>query len=691
MTAKIKIDNLRASIEAHNHRYYIDNEPIINDIEFDELLKQLQGLEKQHPEFFDANSPTNRIGSDISSGFNSAKHKYPMYSLANSYSIEEIMTFMQRVEKEFTEEHINYCAELKFDGTAISLTYENGRFTRALTRGDGTVGDDVSANVRTIRSIPMRLRGDNHPEYLEVRGEIFLPFSNFDRLNAIRVDIGEEPFANARNAASGTLKLQSPSTVAERGLEAIFYDLRTETHLVSTHFKTIQKLKEWGFKTSPHTQMCRNIDEVVVFLNRWNKERETLPYATDGAVIKVDDIIMQRNLGFTSKSPRWAVAYKFKAETVKTRLLTIDYQVGRTGAITPVANLKPVLLSGTTVKRASLHNAEQIAMHDIRIGDNVWVEKGGEIIPKITKVEINDRPDNTHPVEFATNCPKCNSELVKEPTQAKHYCPNTNGCEPQIVGKIVHFVSRKAMYIDALGEETIQMLFDKELIHSSADLYKLTRADLLPLERMGEQSVKNILEGINQSRNIPYQKLLFALGIRYVGENTAKKIAKAIPSLEQLKITTLEELVEIEEVGNIVAQSIVDFFADNKNVEIVTRLEQQGLQIIGEKIISLSEILQGRNVVITGTFTTLSRDRIKELIELHGGKNQSSVSKTTNILVAGTGVGPAKMEKATKLGTIIISEADFLTMINNTSKISVLEDITSTEELIIDNEHPTIF
>ncbi len=690
MTPQNKIENLRTAIEAHNQRYYIDNEPIIGDREFDEMLKQLQGLEKQHPEFFDANSPTNRVGSDIISGFNAEKHKHPMYSLANSYSIEEIMAFMQRVEKEFPEQEIDYCAELKFDGTAISITYENGRFTRALTRGDGTVGDDVSANVRTIRSIPMTLRGDNHPEYLEVRGEIFLPFSNFDRLNAVRIDIGEEPFANARNAASGTLKLQSPATVAERGLEAIFYDLRTETHPASTHFNTIQKLTEWGFKTSPHTKLCRNIGGVIEFLNQWDKQRETLPYATDGAVIKVDNIIMQRNLGFTSKSPRWAVAYKFKAETVKTRLLSIDYQVGRTGAITPVANLEPVLLSGTTVKRASLHNAEQIALHDIRVGDNVWVEKGGEIIPKITKVELADRPDNTHSVEFATHCPKCATLLVKELTQAKHYCPNSNGCEPQIVGRIVHFVSRKAMYIDALGEETIQMLFDKKLIHSSADLYTLSRADLLPLERMGEQSVKNILEGINQSRNIPYHKLLFALGIRYVGENTAKKIAKAIPSLEQLKHTTLEQLIEIEEVGGIVAQSIVDFFADIKNIEIVNRLEQQGLQIIGEEVASLSEILQGRNVVITGTFTTLSRDRIKELIELHGGKNQSSVSKTTNILVAGAGVGPAKMEKATKLGTIIISESEFLKMLSPEDNMPVAEPQT-TQEQPVANAPLTLF
>ena len=691
MTAKIRIDTLRASIEAHNQRYYIDNEPIINDVEFDKLLKQLQELEKEFPEFFDANSPTNRVGSDIRSGFTAVKHKYPMYSLSNSYSIEEILAFMQRVEKEFPEEHIDYCAELKFDGTAISLTYENGRFIRALTRGDGTSGDDVSANVRTIRTIPMTLRGDNHPEYMEVRGEIFLPFSNFDRLNAIRVDIGEEPFANARNAASGTLKLQSPSTVAERGLEAIFYDLRTETHPVSTHFETITKLKLWGFKTSPHTQLCSNIEAVVEFLNQWDKERETLPYATDGAVIKVDNIIMQRNLGFTSKSPRWAVAYKFKAETVKTRLLSINYQVGRTGAITPVANLNPVLLSGTTVKRASLHNAEQIALHDIRVGDNVWVEKGGEIIPKITKVEVNDRPNNTHPVEFTTKCPKCATTLVKEPTQAKHYCPNSNGCEPQIVGKIVHFVSRKAMYIDALGEETIQMLYDKEIIHSSADLYSLTRADLLPLERMGEQSVKNILEGINQSKNIPYHKLLFALGIRYVGENTAKKIAKAIPSLEQLKHITFEELIDIEEVGGIVAQSIVDFFADQKNIDIIVRLEQQGLKTEGEEVVSLSEILEGKNVVITGTFTTLSRDRIKELIELHGGKNQSSVSKTTNILVAGAGVGPAKMEKATKLGTVIISESDFLNMIADSNGNDISENNISTVELTNSVAPATLF
>ncbi len=691
MTIKDKLENLRRIIESHNQRYYIDNEPIVSDLEFDSLLLELQNLENANPEFFDTNSPSNRVGSDITSGFKAVTHKFPMYSLANSYSIDEIKTFMQRVEKEFTDEHIDYCAELKFDGTAISLTYEKGVFKRAVTRGDGALGDDVSANVRTIRSIPMRLRGDNHPDYMEVRGEIFLPFDNFDKLNATRVDIGEEPFANPRNAASGTLKLQSPTTVAERGLDAIFYDLRTEQHPVSTHFETIEMLKKWGFKTSPHTALCTNIEQVVAFLNRWDKEREQLPYATDGAVIKVNDIIMQRNLGFTSKSPRWAVAYKFKAETVKTRLLSIDYQVGRTGAITPVANLQAVQLSGTTVKRASLHNSEQIALLDIRIGDNVWVEKGGEIIPKITKVEIADRPDDTQPVVFATKCPKCETTLIKEPNQAKHYCPNTNGCEPQIVGKIVHFVSRKAMYIDALGEETIQMLFDKGLIHSVADLYNLSREDLIPLDRMGEQSVKNILEGINLSRNIPYHKLLFALGIRYVGENTAKKIAKEIPSLEQLKQTNAEELIAIEEVGNIVALSVTQFFADPRNIEIIARLEKQGLQTSGKEMVSLSQTFEGKNIVITGTFTTLSRERIKELIELHGGKNQSSVSKTTNILIAGAGVGPAKMEKAQKLGTIIISENDFLQSVENATDNHPSEQGEPSKELTISGTDATLF
>lgn len=674
-----KIVFLRDLIDKYNHLYYVENAPAVSDQQFDELMAELVSLERTHPEFFDANSPTQRVGSDLSDGFSSYRHKFGMFSLSNSYSIDEVEAFMERVVKEFPGEQVDYCAELKFDGTAISLTYEKGRFIRAVTRGDGVVGDDVSANVKTILSVPMQLQGQGWPDFMEVRGEIFMPFSSFEKLNAARVDIGEEPFANPRNAASGSLKLQSPSTVAQRGLSIVFYSLQSDDFDCGSHFETLQMLKKWGFPISPDSKLCNSIDQVHEFLTIWDKKRETLPYATDGAVIKVDSTVMQKNLGFTAKSPRWAIAYKFKAETVLTRLLSVDYQVGRTGAITPVANLEPVLLSGTTVKRASLHNAEQIALLDIRVGDNVWVEKGGEIIPKITSVELADRPLNSSPIIYIGVCPSCGTELVKLEGQAKHYCPNVNGCPPQIVGRIIHFVSRKAMYIDALGEETIQTLYDQKLIANVADLYSLTKNQLLPLERMGEKSADNIIEGIKNSLKTPYSKVLFAIGIRYVGENTAKKIAKAIPSIDLLKSATVEQLLEIEEVGAVIAESIVDYFKSEENINIIERLRNAGVIFESEQEQRLSDSLKDQNVVITGTFNTLSRDRIKELIELHGGKNQSSVGKSTNILVAGSGVGPAKLEKATKLGTKIIGEEQFLQLIE--AKEDILAEDSANDKI----------
>lgn len=673
-----KIKHLREIIEKYNHLYYIENRPIVSDVQYDELISELAKLEDQFPQFNDPNSPTQRVGSDLTDGFKSYKHKFGMYSLANSYSIGEVNTFMERIAKEFPEKILKYCAELKFDGTAISLTYQNGVFIRATTRGDGVVGDDVSANVRTIKSLPMRLLGNSFPDIMEIRGEIFLPFSSFEKLNATRIDIGEEPFANPRNAAAGSLKLLSPTTVAQRELDIVLYSVVSDNFDCNSHLHTLETLKSWGFPTSKHTKLCNSIEEVQDFLNYWDTERENLPYATDGAVIKLDDTILQKNLGFTAKSPRWAIAYKFKAETVLTRLLSVDYQVGRTGAITPVANLEPVLLSGTTVKRASLHNAEQIALLDVRVGDNVWVEKGGEIIPKITSVQLQDRPVNAQSINYITHCPACSYELIKLESQAKHYCPNSNGCPPQIVGKIIHFVSRKAMYIDALGEETIQMLFDKGIIRNIADLYDLKKDQLLPLDRIGEKSAQNIIDGIHNSKKTPYGKVLFAIGIRYVGENTAKKIAKSITSIDLLKVASREQLMNIDEVGEVIADSILDFFKDQNNCDLIEKLKSNGLQFEEIETEKISDVLNNKNIVITGTFETLSRDQIKELIELHGGKNQASVSKNTNILLAGSGVGPAKIEKARKLGTSIIAEDEFIQLINNkgiTNNSQVVSDI----------------
>lgn len=666
-----KILSLRELLNRHNYLYYIENSPVISDVQFDELLAQLSLLEKENPQFADPNSPTMRVGSDLTEGFRAIEHKFRMFSLANSYSLEEVSAFMGRVQREFPDENIKYCAELKFDGTAISLTYEKGRFTRAVTRGDGVIGDDVTANVKTILAIPMQLQGTNFPDFMEVRGEIYMPFASFENLNVARVDIGEDPFANPRNAASGSLKLLSPTVVAQRGLNAIFYGLQSDDFDCWSHFETLNQLKKWGFPTSSDAKLCDSIEKVEEFLKVWDKKRDTLPYATDGAVIKVDSTILQKNLGFTAKSPRWAIAYKFKAETVLTRLLSVDYQVGRTGAITPVANLEPVALSGTVVKRASLHNAEQIALLDIRIGDNVWVEKGGEIIPKITAVKIEDRPDNSTPIIYITHCPACGTELTKTDSQAKHYCPNTNGCPPQIVGRIIHFVSRKAMYIDALGEETIQMLYDKGLIENIADLYLLQKEQLLPLDRIGEKSAENIIEGIKNSTKTPYSKVLFAIGIRYVGENTAKKIAKAIPKIDDLMTADIEQLQAIEEVGGVIAESIIEFFMDQRNVDLINRLKEAGVNFYTEQSSKISNALEGKNIVITGRFITLSRERIKELIELHGGKNQSAVAKNTDILVAGDGVGPAKLQKATKLGTKIINEQQFLQLIDKQTNPSL--------------------
>lgn len=661
-----RILELRKELEYHNYRYYTLSDPSIDDYQFDKLMRELQDLEEKHPDMYDPNSPTQRVGKDISEGFSQVKHRWQMYSLANTYSIDEVVSFMERVTKE--EKTDDYCLELKFDGLAISITYEKGKFVKAVTRGDGTKGDDVSVNIRTIRNIPMTLHGDDIPDYIEIRGEIFMPFRSFELLNKARIDISEEPFANPRNAASGSLKLQSPAEVAKRGLEAVFYAYASDTDVASGHYETLQKFKQWGLPISEHSRLCHSLSEVEQFLKKWNEDRFSLPYPTDGAVIKVNSIPLQKAMGMTAKSPRWAVAYKFKAESKLTRLLSIDYQVGRTGAITPVANLEPVELSGTIVKRASLHNAEQIKLLDIRIGDNVWVEKGGEIIPKVTAVEISDRPTDSKPTKYITICPECGSELVRNEGEAKHYCPNIYGCPPQIIGRIIHFVSRKAMYIDSLGEETIELLFRKGLIRNIADLYELKASDIASLERQGEKSAENIINGIRRSLDVPFERVLFAIGIRYVGESTAKRIAHSIKDIDTLMTASVERLTEIEDVGERIALSIIDYFKDSGNLEIISRLRRYGVKMAVEDAVKLSSALEGKKIVITGTFETISRESLRELIEKHGGTNQSSVGKSTDILVAGKNVGPAKLQNASKFGTQIMSESEFMNIIDEKPK-----------------------
>lgn len=653
-----KIEALRAKIGRYNHEYYVLNRPTISDVEYDMMMAQLSDLEAKHPEFDDENSPTHLVGNDMTEGFESATHIFSMYSLANTYSREELGDFAVRVAKEFSD--VNFVAELKMDGTAISLTYERGCFVKAITRGDGTQGDDVTANVRTIKSIPMTLFGDNHPEVMEVRGEIFLPFESFERLNAERIDIGDETFANARNAAAGSLKLKRPSEVSKRGLDCVLYAVQSDWLPCQSHWQMLEQLRVWGFKVSSHSTICADVDAVWSYIEYWDAHRHDLGYATDGIVIKVNDYAQQRELGFTAKAPRWAVAYKFKAESAATRLLGVEYGVGRTGAITPVANLEPVQLAGTTVKRASLHNAEQIALLDIRVGDMVYVEKGGEIIPKITGVDLEQRPVGSMPLQYIECCPECGTTLVKNEAEAKHYCPNMDGCPPQIIGRIVHFISRKAMNIDSLGEETITMLYNSGLVRGMADLYDLRHQDLIRLDRMGEKSVDNIIKGINNSSSVPFARVLFALGIRYVGQTTAKKIAAAVDSIDRLREASREQLLEIEEVGDKIADSVISYFASESNIEIIERLRRAGVCFEGE-LTQRSDYqpLLGLKIVISGTFENYSRDEIKELVEKFGGVNQSSVSKNTDWLLAGSGIGPAKKEKAQKLGVRIVTEQEF--------------------------------
>jgi len=661
---KDQIESLRRELELHNYNYYVLSAPTISDIDFDLKLKQLQELENSYPEFFDPNSPTQRVGSDIASGFEQVAHVYPMLSLGNTYSEVEVQDFYERVRKGLNEDFELVC-ELKYDGTSISLTYEDGLLVRAVTRGDGEKGDDVTVNVKTIRSIPLRLQG-NLPKSFEIRGEILMPWAVFDDLNREREEQEEQLFANPRNAASGTLKLQNSATVASRKLDAYFYYLLGEDLPSDLHSGNLKAAHSWGFKISDATQVCKTLDEVSAFIEYWDVERKNLPVATDGIVLKVNSLNQQKNLGFTAKSPRWAIAYKFQAEKAVTRLNSVSYQVGRTGAVTPVANLDPVQLSGTTVKRASLHNADIIEALDLHIGDNVFVEKGGEIIPKITAVDKDARILLGDKVQFIKNCPECGAALVRFEGEAAHYCPNENACPPQIKGKMEHFVSRKAMNIDGLGSETINLLYQNGLLHNIADIYTLKIPDLIRLERLGTKSAYNIKDGAEKSKEVPFERVVFALGIRFVGETIAKKLAFAFKNIEALENATLEELVTVDEIGERIAQSVVSYFSDSQNIETVDKLKSFGLQmsLSEEKLLAHGTILEGFSIVISGTFAKHSRDEYKTMIERNGGKNVGSVSAITSFILAGENMGPEKLKKAEKLGVKLVDETTFLTMIN---------------------------
>ena len=677
---EVEILGLRERLSYHNHKYYVENSPEISDFEFDTMMRQLIDLEAAHPEFYDPLSPSVRVGSDRTSEFVSVEHRYPMLSLSNTYSTEELLAFIERIERE--QGQTEFVCELKFDGTAISLTYEQGRLARAVTRGDGTMGDDVTVNVKTIRSIPLTLSGSGYPELFEIRGEIFMPYSSFERLNLEREAAGESLFANPRNAAAGTLKQQQSAVVAKRGLDCTLYQMAGDNLPFKSHLENLNAARSWGFKVSEHMQLCHSAKEVIDYITYWDEARKSLPYPTDGVVIKVNDFAVRRQLGFTAKSPRWAVAYKFKAESALTRLISVDFQVGRTGAITPVANLEPVLLAGTTVKRASLHNAEQIAALDIRIGDMVYVEKGGEIIPKITGVELSERKSDSTPFEYITLCPECGAELVRFEGAAKHYCPNQSGCRPQILGRIIHFIRRKAMNIDGLGAETVELLFENGLIADIADLYTLRANDLALLPRLGEKSADNIISSIEASKSVPFARVLFGLGIRFVGETTAKYMASHFKSLDAIMAADSSELQEAEEVGDKIAQAIIEYFADPVNLAIIERLRAAGLQFESEQAVRSSNILEGKNIVVSGKFSVYSRDELKALIESHGGKNQSGVSGNTDYIVAGENMGPAKLQKAEKLGVTILTEQQFIELIGNSD--------TTTTAVVTEPKQPKV-
>lgn len=664
MTDIERIDQLREELHVHNYNYYVLNAPVISDLEFDKLMRELQDLEALHPEYYDPNSPSVRVGSDLNKNFTQVEHKYPMLSLGNTYSQAEVTEFYERVSKSLNEE-FELCCEMKYDGTSISLTYEDGKLVRAVTRGDGVRGDDVTDNVKTIRSIPLVLHGEGYPKNFEIRGEILMPWNVFEELNRER-ELREEPlFANPRNAASGTLKSQNSAVVANRKLDAYLYYLLGDNLPHDGHYENLQEAAKWGFKISHISRKARTLQEVFDFINYWDVERKNLPVATDGIVLKVNSLRQQRNLGYTAKSPRWAIAYKFQAERALTKLEKVTYQVGRTGAVTPVANLDPVQLSGTVVRRASLHNADIIASLDLHIGDMVYVEKGGEIIPKITGVEVSARPAGSEKVTFITHCPECGSELVRYEDEAAYYCTNETACPPQIKGKIEHFISRRAMNIEGLGPETVDLFYQEGLIHDIADLYTLQTADICRLERMGEKSAENIIQGIERSKEAPYERVLFALGIRFVGETVAKKVAKAFRSIEALASANLDDLIHVDEIGEKIAGSIIQYFANEKNRILVERLRQSGLKLEAdeEDLSGYSDKLKGMSIVISGVFARHSRDEYKALIEKHGGKNVGSISKKTSFILAGDNMGPSKLEKAQQLNIPIKDENEFLAMI----------------------------
>jgi DNA ligase (NAD+) len=671
-----RIADLRKELEKHNHLYYVLSQPEISDYNYDMMLKELEKLEKEHPEYADPNSPTQRVGSDLNVEFTQVTHKYPMLSLNNTYNEDELSDFDERVNKDLADSY-RYVCELKYDGASISLTYRNGELLRAVTRGDGVQGDDVTSNVRTIRSIPLKLHGSDWPEEFEIRGEIMMPHAVFDKLNEERVEIGETPFANPRNAASGTLKMQNSAQVAKRSLDCFLYFMLGERLPTQSHFENLQKAREWGFKVPPYVAVCDQMEQVRRFIDKWSVDRDKLPFDIDGIVIKVDSLTQQRQLGMRAKSPRWAVAYKFPAERVETRLNSISYQVGRTGTVTPVANLEPVRLAGTTVKRASLHNADQIQLLDIRVGDTVFVEKGGEIIPKVIGVNMEKRPADSQPTQFITRCPECDAELKRNEGEAAWYCPGENSCPPQIKGRVEHFISRKAMNIDSLGEGKIELLYDKGLVHNVADLYSLKYEQLFGLEKVAvdedgnvkkigfrERTAEKILSGIEASKQAPFERTLYAIGIRFVGETIAKKLARNFHDIDKLAKATFEELVSVDEIGDRIAASVVDFFDRPANQAIVERLKQAGLQFASDESAHQvkSEALKDKTIVVSGVFS-IPRDDIKKMVEEHGGKNSSSISSKTDYVLAGEKMGPEKLKKAETLGVPIISEDEFMKLI----------------------------
>ena len=663
MSVEQKINSLRNELREHNYNYYVLDNPTISDYDFDIKLKELQALEEAHPEFYDAHSPTLRVGGEITKSFKTIVHEHRMYSLDNSYSKEDLLDWEKRIEK-IVDGNVEFVCELKYDGASISLTYENGSLVRAVTRGDGTQGDDVTANVKTIKSVPLQLK-DDYPAKFDIRGEIVLPFEGFHKMNEDRLEAGEELYRNPRNTASGSLKLQDSAEVAKRPLECLLYNIKGRNLGFATQFESLDKARQMGFKVPEASKLAKSVDDVLEFVNFWDVHRHDLPYETDGVVIKVNNLQQQEELGYTAKAPRWAMAYKFKAEQVSTRLNEITYQVGRTGAITPVANLEPVELAGTTVKRASLHNADQIEKLDIREGDEVYVEKGGEIIPKIIAVDLSQRPLDSKPTHYITHCPECQTELVRQEGDAKHYCPNYNGCNPQIVGRIQHYISRKAMDIEGLGGETVALLVNEGLISNYSDLYTLKKEDVLPLERMAEKSADNLINGIEASKLIPFERVLFAIGIRYVGETVAKKLAKHYKSIDAIANASNEDLVAVDEIGERIAESVVEFFSSEGNIDFINKLRSYGLQLelSAEKLANQTDKLKGLSIVVSGVFEIVTRTELKKLIEDNGGKVSSSISSKTNYLVAGDKMGPSKRTKAESLEIPIISENDFLLLV----------------------------